>query len=157
MKHKLVQLALWVLKKYASSVEERNWYVQFALGILKTYTPTIEERNLYTGILLEKVSALPISAIITVSENGTLINGAPVDFEKARVLQARADAALTNEAIKLCREQVRWVAILNGLATGLKPEDLLFYRAAIWYHDQLTAHLRLLAKRDQEDSISNTV
>lgn len=135
----------------------RRRLVQFALWVLKNHSPSIEERNLYTGILLEKVSALPLSAIITVSENGTLINGAPVDFEKARVLQARADSALTNEAVKLCREQVRWVSVLNGLATGLKPEDLLFYRAAIWYHDQLTAHLRLLAKRDQEDSISNTV
>jgi len=109
-----------------------------------------EERILSTGVILDKLNALPLSAIIAVSDGAITVNGQELDVEKARTLRESALRVLENQAFKLCHEQVRWIAVQKGLATELSPSDLTFYRAALWYSEQLVAHLSLLAQKDQE-------
>jgi hypothetical protein len=109
---------------------------------------TAPQRNRLVIHILDIETALPIAAILTGSDEGILVNGELLDFEKARMMRDAAMRVLENQAFKLCADQVRYIAIKNGLATGLLPEDLLFYRAALWYADELKKHLALLAQED---------
>lgn len=106
------------------------------------------QRNRLVIHILDKLSALPLRAIIVSSDEGLLVNGQTVDFEKARALRDSSTRVLESQAFAICLDQVRFLAVQKGLATGLPPEDLLFYRAALWYSDELKAQLAVLAQRE---------
>lgn len=118
---------------------------------------TPHERHLCTGLLLTKLDALPLRDIISTSDAGEiLINGSPLDIDKARALREAAIQALSNKAIALAEERVMWTAVKGGLQRGLKPEEMTFYQAAIWWGQQLRIHLALLSgqQENQEPSLS---
>lgn len=125
-------------------------FVKLALWLLKKRELTLQERTLFTGIILDKLDAYPLRAIIENSEEGILINGKLVDFDKLRVLRDAAKAAIENQALNLIGEQVTWIAIQRGIHNADTPEKLYFYRAAIWFSEQLKAHLQILAQQDPE-------
>lgn len=120
--------------------------LKIAIKMLLKIPLSIEEKNSIVINILDNLTALPIRAIITASEEGILINGAPLDFESAKVMRDGATRVLTNKAFQLCADQVRFAAVQKGLATGLQPEELLFFRAALWYADELKSHLAILAQ-----------
>lgn len=131
-------------------------WIRLALFILWWRTPTVAERNLYTGILLDKVKALPLHDIISKNDAGEiLVSGQTLDIDKARMLMESAKAALMNQSLKIVRERVLWSAVQQGLAKGLAPDELLFFRAAIWFGEEETKHLRILAglENDQEPTL----
>jgi hypothetical protein len=99
---------------------------------------------------MKSVQAWPLHAIIVDSGEGLLINGQPLDIEKARVLRDSALRVLENQAFNLCHDQVRFLAVKEGLATGLPPEGLLFYRAAMWNMENMKSVLARLAQTDQQ-------
>lgn len=120
--------------------------VKWALGIIQRADLTIQERTLCTGMVLDKLDALPLRAIVESSDEGILINGKPVDLDKLRVLREASIAALDNQALNFIAEQVVWLAIQRGIHNGDTPEKLYFYRAAIWFSEQMKAHLQILAQ-----------
>lgn len=124
--------------------------VRFALSVLKHSDLTIQERTLCTGIVLTKLEALPLHDIVTSSDEGILINGKQVDIEKLRVLREAAIRALDNQALNLIGEQVVWLAIQRGIHNADTPEKLYFYRAAIWFSEQMKTHLQILAQQGPE-------
>ena len=110
---------------------------------------TLQERNLFTNLILDKVDAAPLYAILQTEDDGSIIvNGSPIDMEMAHVLHAAANSALDNKAEKLIKEQVLWLAIVNGFHNGDSPEKLHFFRAAIWWEQQREKILHLLSARD---------
>lgn len=144
-------LAVWVAKQLGLPQKAT---VQQAIELIKSKDLTIQERNLCTGIILDRLEALPLASIITIDESGTtLIHGQALDIDKARMLYEAASAALDNKAEKLIDQQVLWAAITGGLHNGDSPEKLLFYRAAIWFGQQREAQLKILAQRDQEPAL----
>lgn len=113
---------------------------------LKGADLSVEERNLCTGILLDKLEAVPLGAIISTNDAGEiLINGKEQDIEKLTDLREYAIAAVQNKALQLVWEQVRWTAFRDGLASGHPDTVLQFYRAALWFSDSLKQQLALLA------------
>lgn len=124
--------------------------VKWALKVIQHSDLTIDERTLCTGIVLQKLEAWPLRSIIEDSDEGILINGKQLNIEKLKVLRESAKAALDNQALNLIGEQVVWIAIQRGLHNADTPEKLYFYRAAIWFSEQLKAHLQILAQQSPE-------
>jgi hypothetical protein len=125
--------------------------VKLALNVLKRVDLTMQERTACTSLVLDKIEALPLSAIITEGEGGILINGKPVDIETMKVLRDSAKAALDNRAFNFIGEQVVWIAIQRGIHNADTPEKLYFYRAAIWFGEQMKSHLQILAQQSPID------
>lgn len=123
----------------------RSLFLRFVLWLYKSHHLTLAERNLFTSEMLDSLNALPLRDIITSSDEGILINGLPPDIEQVRKLRGSAIAALSNQALNYIAEQVVWVAVQNGIHKGDAPEKLYFYRAAIWFSQQMKAHLEILA------------
>lgn len=123
--------------------------VKLALGVLRRADLTISERGLFTGIVLEKLGAIPLHALITSSEEGILIHGEPLSIEKMRVLRESALQALDNQALNIIADQVRFVAFKEGLATGRPPEELIFFRSALWFCEQLKSYLQTLSQQGE--------
>lgn len=109
---------------------------------------TPEEKNRLVVHILDKEHALPIRGIIYIRDGGLFINGEPVDYERVQVLRHSAAQVLENRAFRLCADQVRYLAVEKGLSSKLLPDDLLFYRAALWYADEMRKHLAILAQTE---------
>jgi hypothetical protein len=124
--------------------------LKFALWVIQHSKLTIAERTLCTGVILDKLEALPLSAILSDSDEGILINGKPLDFDKLQVLRNSAKAAIENQAINLIAEQVVWIATDRVIRKALTPEELYFYRAAIWFSEQMKQQLQSLAQANPE-------
>lgn len=128
--------------------------VRLTLWLLHGRRLNIVERNALSTAILEQLEALPIRGIITNSDEGLLINGKPVEVEKMRTLRESAIAALDNQALNLIGDQIRWVATERLLHKVIVPEDIYYYRAALWAIEQLRAHLQTLAQVNQEPPLS---
>lgn len=119
-----LKLAKWFLK--------RDW--------------TLEERVELSTAILDNLSALPLRAIIQDSEQGILINGKLADLPTLQTLRESAHQALSNKALDFIGQQVEFIAVQRGVHQATKPEDLYFYRAALWFSQQLKEHLQILAQ-----------
>lgn len=137
----------------------RRMLVKFALGVFKRADLTDEERSLCTGLILDRIGAAPLRAMISfvdeLGEHGVvhrtlLVNGEELDVEKLRVLREAAKVAIENASFNLVADQVRWLAFKEGLATGRPAAELIFFRAALWFIEEMKKHLQLLAQQDQE-------
>lgn len=116
---------------------------------LKRVNLTIEQRNSIVTNVLDALDALPLKDIITTSPEGELsINGRPVSLEVAQKLRESALAAVDNTALKVIKEQVAFAAVALGVHTVESERQMLFARAAIWYHQQLDKHLKILAVKE---------
>lgn len=124
--------------------------VRFTLWLLKGKRLTLSERNSLSTAILADIEALPLRDIITASDEGILVNGKPLNIDKAKVLRESALAALDNQAFNYIGEQVRYVASERVLNKVTVPEDLYFYRAAIWFVEQMRAHLQILSQHSPE-------
>lgn len=125
----------------------RRLLLKLCLAVFRRLDLTLEERNLCTGAILDKLEALPLHDIITSRDGEVLINGKSANLDMLRALRESAIAAIDNRALNYIAEQVVWVAVQRGVHQALKPEDMYFYRAAIWVMEQLKAHLRTLAQQ----------
>jgi hypothetical protein len=122
---------------------------KLAVWLLGRAAISVEDRNLLTAALLEKVNAFPLRDIITGSESGEiLVNGAPLDTDVLVKMRETAKVALENNALKLVWDQMLYRSLL-GSVTGVKPEDILFYRTAMWNGEQERRYLRILAGEEQ--------
>lgn len=124
-------------------------FVKLALGVLKRSDLTVAEQTACLGAVLGKLEALPIKEIIGQTDEGITISGRPITIDKVKTLREAAVAALDNQALNIIGEQVVWTAIQRGIHNADTPEKLYFYRAAIWFSEQLKAHLQILAQQNQ--------
>lgn len=125
----------------------RAWLV----GKLIKRTSTAE-RNKIVIHILDSLQASPLNDIISVNDDGELtVNNRSLDIEKGRQLRTAADAALRNQALNLIREQVKYIAFVGAATKAQLPEDLLFYRAALWWGQEIERFLKLLAQRQEPD------
>lgn len=110
---------------------------------------TVDEANELTALILERLGALPYKEIISQDENGLVINGVPVDFEKARLIRESAIAALENPALRLVREQAAFAAVTYGVHKAETPAQMLFGRAAILWGQNEQRFLEILAQKSE--------
>ena len=119
---------------------------RMVLWLLKQHTLSVEEKNLLSTTILEKIGALPIRDIISLSENNEiLVNGVPLEYDKFTQLREEAKKALLNPAMRLTWDQVRYESFKGGASVGQTPEDIFFFRTAIWNGEQERKWLRILA------------
>lgn len=112
---------------------------------------SLRERTRLTGAILDGLDAAPLRNLIEVRSDGVLlIEGKPIDYEKAAQLRESARAMLNNQAHVLVREQVASIAGRRGVAEGDTPEKLYFYRAALWWGGQEEEFYSILAGLHQE-------
>ena len=127
-----------------------SFAVKITLWLLKGERLTLAERNALSTAILGALEALPIRDIVSASDEGILINGKSLSIEKVNVLREAALASLENQAFNLIGDQVRYVATERLLNKVNVPEDLYFYRAAVWFVEQMRAHLQILAQRSPQ-------
>jgi len=122
----------------------------FLVEILGKRNLSLEQMNTLSRNIMDNLENLPLNDIIYTNEEGNLIvNGQIIDLEKMKQLREHARAALDNKALDLIKAQVAFTAIANGIHKAETPQALLFNRAAIWYHQNLENHLKILAQRDE--------
>lgn len=127
---------------------------KLAVRALNMTILSVEDRNLLTAAILNTLQALPLHAILEQDESGAMIvQGKPLDVEKGRQLRDGAAAALRNPALLLIREQITYTAFVGASITSKIPEDLLFYRAALWWGQETEKLLKLLAQRSEEPDL----
>jgi hypothetical protein len=123
------------------------WLVGYALKL----NLSTEHRNKIVIHLLTALHAVPLSAIIDTNEQGEmLISGNTINIEKGIQLRGQAQAALKNQALNLIREQVKYETYVGAATKTATPEDLCFYRAALWWGQREEYFLKLLAQVQQE-------
>ena len=123
-----------------------RFVVPLVVKLLARRRLDVRERNLLTSAVLDRIGALPLRDIISVNEQGfLLVNGVLLEPTQAQVLREEAKKALANKANKLVWDQVRYSAFVGGVSQGASPEDILFYRTAIWNGEQVRNYLRVLA------------
>lgn len=110
-----------------------------------------EERNLCTGLLLDKLGAIPLRDILYQdTDTGTvMVKGEEIDFRMAQDLRNGANAALDNRTLTLIREQVAYESAVQALAKANTLSDLIFFRAALWWGEQVQKKLEFLAARKE--------
>lgn len=123
--------------------------------LLKSARLSVADRNLLTAVMLDTLQALPLHEIINSDEQTgeLMVQGRPLDIEKSRQLMTSAELALRNQALNLVREQVVYEAFVGSAIKARTTDDLTFYRAALWWGQQIEKYLRLLAQRKQEPDL----
>lgn len=112
---------------------------------------SIEQRNFLTNVILDNLDALPIRGIIEANDAGEiLINGSSLDVEKVKQVREAARIADDSPVLKLIREQVTYTAIVNGINKATTPENMNFYKAAVWFGQEEDRIIKLLAQRTEE-------
>ncbi len=97
----------------------------------KTNLP-LEDRSALTALLLEKVNALPINNTIVLTPHGIQVNGRTLDADQFISFRESCVALNDNPARKVIQEQVRYLAVVEGIHKGLSPEQILFAKTALW-------------------------
>lgn len=125
-----------------------KYLVKFVVWLLKKDL-SLKNRSILLSAVLSATGTLPIYNIITTNEQGTLfINGNQVDMEKAIQLRESARGALNNQARRLVKEQVRYLAVTQGIHNANSFEQLFFSKAAIWLEGEENKILEALAQLD---------
>lgn len=116
---------------------------------------TLKQRNEIVVHILGSLRAISLHGIITTNTEGEiLIEGRSLNVEKVVQLREAARIALENKALKIVHQEVLYAAVVGGLHKGKSDLDLLFYRAAIWFGQQLEVQLKILAQQ-MDDNIIN--
>ncbi len=91
-----------------------------------------EDRIALTSVLMDKVGVLPIDNVIATTPQGVMIRGKLLDKESYIGFKESCVALSENVARKVVNEQVRYLAIVEGIHKGLSPDQILFAKTAIW-------------------------
>ena len=114
---------------------------------------SLEDRNKIIVYIMESLQILPLHDIIYVNdEKEIIVNNRPLDMEKAISLRNSAKSALENPAFKLITEQVNYLAITKGVHKAESPLDMLSYRFALWWGNEVMNKLKILAQIDDINS-----
>lgn len=114
-----------------------------------------EDRSLLITALLKRFAAIPLHDIIYVSENGQLfVNGRKASSDTDQSLRISAERSLGEPALKFVREQVAYLTFVNAGHKASNLDELIFYRAALWWGQQEDKYLKLLAKERHDGNSS---
>ena len=122
--------------------------VKIACFLLRYSRLSLNHRTVLISRILEGLEAIPLQELITFDDAGTLyINGEKVDYEQAKKLSDSAQVMLDSYSRKIIKEHVLSVAGKRGVVEGTTPEQLYFYRVAIWCLLKEEEWLYILASR----------
>lgn len=123
--------------------------------ILNRVNLSIRDRSELFTAVLTKIVALPLRDIISYNDEGNLlVNGQALEMARALQLRDSAKGALENQAHKIAYEQILYKALEAAAFKTGNPDDLYFYRAAIWWGQEEVKILNVLAGYDQERDLT---
>lgn len=123
--------------------------IEIVSALLGKSSLTLAQRNKLETEILDTLEALPLKEVFSITENGEMtVRGKVIEYDKAIRLREYANSALDNQLLNLIREQVAYEAIAGGIHKCITPEDLYFYRAALWWGQRELAHLKSIAVRE---------
>lgn len=96
----------------------------------------IEDKAALTAVLLRKIDALPITNKIIVDKSGIYMAGRTLEAEEVISLKDSAIALNDNYARRIIKEQIQYLAIMEGVHKGLNTEQIIFSKAALWIIEQ---------------------
>lgn len=102
------------------------------LKALKKDNLPLEDRSALTSVLMEKIGALPVEETITISPQGIHVNGRLLSQDQNLSFKEGCVSLSSNQARKLIRNQIKYLAIEEGIHKGLSTESILFSKAALW-------------------------
>lgn len=115
--------------------------------LLRSVRLSVQDRVILTGVLLDRLKAIPLNDIITQDVDGRLlIRGKQLDLEQAQMLRESARRLVREPIYKLVREQVQFKAITIGVYQGDTPEKLFFSKSALWQIEEGDKLYKLLAQ-----------
>lgn len=107
----------------------------------------MECRTLLINAILDRLSAIPLRDIITLSENGSLvINGKELDMEELKIIYQSAIALRNNRVFNLIQDQVLHNALTFGLNSSVTLEMLYTSKAAVWWGQEENKLLKLITE-----------
>lgn len=116
----------------------RRLAVRLTVSLLRSAELSLTDRSLLTATILDRLVALPASAILKTDTDGTLIvNNKRVDVKMASVINKSAIRVLNERAFKIALEQTRFAAIEIGVFQGLNTDQNMFAKAALWQAGEL--------------------
>lgn len=122
----------------------------FACALLRSTVLTDTDRTKLSRVLMGELGALPLKEIIEVDREGNIfMNGELADPAVVKKLSNSAMGALQSYALKFVHDQVMFEAVKLGVHTVETERQMGFARAAIWYGQQETKWLKILAGTDQ--------
>lgn len=121
--------------------------VRLAVILLRNSKLQKEDRASLMAEVMHTIDAVPLDDILKVDEQGNLfVKGKPVDMEKAIKLKESATQALSSMARMLVHEQVARLSFVNGFHKATDIDQVLFYKAALWWGEQEDTLLRSIAQ-----------
>lgn len=106
----------------------------FVIRFLLRKNLSVSERTALVNVLIHNLGLPPVKGIITTDENQRiLVQGSALSVEQTIQIRESAVALKNNHALKLIRDQVRFMAVDKGFLQSDNPESQLFYKAALWY------------------------
>lgn len=118
---------------------------------LKKKDLPIEDKSALTAVLMDKINALPLDNVLVLVPGVIQVNGRILDKEQIINLKESCVVLNDNQARKIIHEQLRYLAIVEGVHRGLSTEQLIFSKAALWIIEQEN----LLIEKIVSQSISN--
>lgn len=95
-----------------------------------------EDRSSLIELMLQKVHALPIDNTIVIVPQGIQVRGKMLDPEQVINLRESTVALVDNTARKIVQEQLKYLAIIEGVHKGLSPDHINFSKAVLWVLEQ---------------------
>lgn len=120
--------------------------LMFTVWALEGAKLSAHDERLLTARIVDRVTALPASAILKLDTDGTLVlNGKRVDAKTAFAVHKSAARVLNERAFKIAIEQTRFAAVEIGVYQALTTEQVMFAKAALWQLGEQVKLLNLLA------------
>jgi len=123
--------------------------VRLAKFLLERGDLSVKDSAILTSVVLNKLGALPYEEAIQITDDGSLmVNGKTLDFEQMKKLRESALGATTNLALNLVFEQIKFLAVVEGVHKGSSIEQMYFGRTAIWAIQNIQKALDTLSQKE---------
>ncbi len=111
--------------------------VWIVLKVLKNHKIKGQQRTKILNELLKNIGSLPLGSTISFDSRGTIyLNGKNLDPEQSIAFRESCVALKNSYARTILREQLKFLAIRQGIHEAINDEQILFAKAALWYMHQ---------------------
>jgi hypothetical protein len=115
---------------------------------LRSVRITGEDKARVTTVLLSNIGALPFRDVFAYDLDGSVyVNGKKLSQEQLIALKESCKALNDSFSRKLINEQIRFIAVNEGVHKGLNSDMILFAKAALWVMDQEETMISTLMNR----------
>ncbi len=121
--------------------------IKIIIWLLRSKRLSKQERIDLSTEVMRGLNIVPMHDIIsTDAKYQFLVNGNPIDMETAIRLKESASQVLNSFARSLIHQQIQRLAFVNGFHKASDIDQILFYKAALWFSEQEDILLKSIAQ-----------